>query len=633
MDLKRILLLRPCANKEELKNWLLTFLEFDIFDTTTSRFATSNPLDAMWDSYSHMMYPNSRAPKTYLFAAARSTQKTISIGAFNVLQAIHGRRSLVHFAGSKDQVDAGYSYIKKFFQMPYLKDLVDGEVTQTGIDLRVPSWDDPIWLSGGTCKDLIEQKSETVRFVEILVKPITPQTVQGLHMQTTLDELHTLRGEKRQAYKDIRKIPVASWDGKPWVRVGISSRKNPNSVVEEEIENKEKTGLIVKQWTVFEGVEQCTPDRNGGDFVHERQVNIYTGDIKEQKDFDGYQGKDKDKYVKATFASKCFSCPLQSVCLGDLAKPKPHNSHYQSIEAAITDFVSDSDRNWYIAQCLSLQPSREGIVFSRFDEAEFSKTPRQIYEIFIGEDPGADISEEQLIDIMVSKGVKRYAGLDHGFTDPTAITVFFEDSIGTVYMMKSIAVSGLDPNQVVDLVRDVVSKYQITHLYPDTAAPAINLLIKKAKIIRVIDDFSKKDGIQDGITYMRNKISPIIGGDTKLFGLKGNCEGFIAEIKKYSYSTNSAGKFTDEPEDGNDHELDATRYAALNRWAPKSRMAIGKDIPVATDQEELKKLQNAETAKQNENWLKREIDKSIGGDQTAQMGAKKSKGGGFFWGI
>jgi len=627
IDTQRAGLLIPCESKDHLADWLNLYLDFHVFDTQVSRFATSSPLDALWEAYDFMMRPDSRKPKTFLFASARSTQKTITLAAFDILQVLHGKRNLVHFAGSKDQVDSGYSYIKAFASMPYIRDLIDGDITQTGTDFYIPESDNELWLNGSTCKELKEKCPDELRKVEILVRPITPYTVQGLHMSTTVDEIHTLKGEKAAAYKDIRKIPIASWDGKPWIRLGISSRKSPNSIVEHEIENKDKTGLIVRQWTVFEGVEQCPADRHGNEFIHDRYINVYNGVELTEDQFGLYDKKDKDKFEKATLSTGCLTCPLRTVCLGDLSKHKEVNKHHQSIEAAITDFVSDGDRSWYIAQCLSLQPSREGLVFSRFDTATFEKTPREVYNIFTGTDPGRDISEQEIISVMVKAGVKRYAGLDHGFTDPMAIASIYEDSVGRVYIMSVISLTGLEPNQVVDQVRLMVEKYQVTHLYPDTAQPSINELIRKARIILVVDDFDKKDGIANGITLIRSKITPSGGGETMMVGLKGNCNPLVYEMERYHYMTDTSGKILDEPEDLYNHTVDALRYAAINRWNKGSRV-MGTSYEPKTQETHKEYAENIQN--QSSTWLADKINDASNGEAVF---IKKSKNKGNMWDI
>lgn len=630
-DPKRAALLVPCTSKEHLRDWFKVYLDFHIFDTISSRFATATPLDAAWEVYSFVMYPKTKKPANFLFASARSTQKTITLAALEVAVLLHAKRTVLHFAGSKDQVEAGYQYVKKFLSLPYVRDLIDGDITQSQTQLIIPNWDNEQWLSGVSSSEIEKNNPDSVKKIRIFVKTISPFTVQGQHESFVgKDEIHTLKGEKRQAYKDIRKIPVASWDGKPWANVGISSRKSPVSIVEQEIEEKDKTGLQIKQWTVFEGVEQCSIDRNGGDFVHERYLNVFNGDDLSPSEYELYVGKDKDKYSKTFLASGCLNCHLKSVCMGDLAKPKPQNKHYQSIDAAIVDFVADSDRDWYIAQCLSLQPSRQGIVFSRFKRDEFYVTPNEMYKRFTGQEAGKKLTNEEVVEIMIKSGVKRYLGLDHGFTDPAAFTVIYEDSHGREYVMHASAIQGMDPNMLVEYVNKLWERYQFTELFPDTAQPSINKLLKLSKKFKVCDDFDKKDGIANGIALIRGKIAPIEGGETKFIGLAGECDPLVIEMEKYSYSQGADGKYSDEPEDEFNHNCDSVRYIAINRWKIKGKLSLAGSIVESKEESMVEYKEKVE--KQYNNWMDDKI-KEIVSETPGAVSGGKSKNGKGFWSI
>lgn len=630
-DIRRAALLVPCQTKEHLSDWFKVYLDFHAFQDISSRFATATPMDAAWEAYNFAVHTKERTPKWYLFASARSTQKTITLAAVEVAIMIHAKRTTLHYAGSKDQVDSGYAYVKKFLMRPIIRDLLASDITASQTELLIPSKDNEQWLAGMTTKEIAKNNPDAVTPVKISVYSISPFQVQSKHESVVgVDEIHTLKGEKAAAYKDIRKIPIAAQDGKPWIRIGISSRKMPNSLVESEIENKDKTGLILRQWTVFEGVEQCPTSRNGGDFVHERYINVYSGDEKTTEEFDKYQGKDKDKYSYTKLGSGCLTCPLRNSCMGDLSKPKPDNKHYQSIEAAITDFISDTDRGWYVAQCLSLQPSREGIVFSRFDKNVFRLTPREMYKKFTGEDPGREMVKEELIEFMLSKGVKAYMGLDHGFTDPAAFVVNYEDSVGNIYVMHASGTPGLDPNQLVAHVKRLWEIYKFTHVYPDTAQPALNKLLKDLKLFVVKDDFDKKDGIADGISLIRGKISPINGGETQYVGLAGECDFLENEMERYQYDSDASGKFLDEPIDDQNHSCDAQRYAAINRWKRNKTLILDRSevLKTETTPEYVKKIRDNQAQ-----WLKNEISTAIKENtgQATTVGKNKKKT--FFWDV
>jgi len=74
-------------------------------------------------------------------------------------------------------------------------------------------------------------------------------------------------------------------------------------------------------------------------------------------------------------------------------------------------------------------------------------------------------------------GVKRYAGLDHGYTHPTAIVIVYEDARGNAYVMRSVEVSGLEPPQKVDLVKSLHNVYDFTIIYCDPEDPSTNGMI------------------------------------------------------------------------------------------------------------------------------------------------------------
>lgn len=51
MKQRRAVLLTPCKTKVELKNWIKYHLGLDLPDCTVSRYADTDPLDAIWQIY------------------------------------------------------------------------------------------------------------------------------------------------------------------------------------------------------------------------------------------------------------------------------------------------------------------------------------------------------------------------------------------------------------------------------------------------------------------------------------------------------------------------------------------------------------------------------------------------------
>ena len=576
---KRQSLLVQCRDKKALRNWFKIYLGFDVFDSIVSRYATSCPLDAAWEIYSFGVNPNSREPRRYLFAAARATQKTITLAAVETALVLHTGRNCLHFAGSKDQVDTAYAYMKQFFSKELIRDLIQGDIKASETIFLVPKFDNRLWLEGKTGEEIMEEAPDSIKITSVKVLPISPFTVQSKHESVvSTDEIHTLKGEKAYAYKDIRKIPVASHDGKPWVRLGISSRKSPDSLVEIEIDDAKNTGLIVKNWTVLEGVERCPDERSGTDFVHERYTNILTGKFLTKDEYTEYDGKDKEKFNKVNFASKCLTCPLRSVCQTDLKKQTSKSKHLQSVDSAITDYTSDNDRQWYLAQCMSMQPSKEGLVFGRFDEDVHHVTADEMYETFTGQKPQYPQTQESLSRLFRMKGLACYVGLDWGFTDPFAVVVIYTDG-ERVFVIHTFATTGWEVEKdVVPYLYMLEAKFGKFRIFPDTARPDNNSVIK-AKF-DVHDDFIKK--IDTGITKIRAFISPN-HGSTKLFVLRGHNDYLVGEIRKYHYILNLDGTPTEDIADEYNHSIDALRYVFLNVFVDGAGILV--DIGVSDETE------------------------------------------------
>jgi hypothetical protein len=318
------------------------------------------------------------------------------------------------------------------------------------------------------------------------------------------------------------------------------------------------------------------------------------------------------------------------MCGGDLKRQTSTCRSLKPVRATITDFKLSSF-DWFISQRMSLQPSAEDLVYPKFKREEFELTPREMYKVFTGTDPGIELTKAALITEMIKAGVKRYAGVDHGYTHPFAIIVVFEDSVGNAYVMKVYEEAGLEPGDVVDLIANMKDEYRFTVVYPDTASPAINKMIKKVVIVK--DDF-KKD-VDAGIQLIRHKMTPSVG-PTKLYGLKGEVTPLINNLEKYHFQMDGSGKLTDKPVKEFDDSHDALSYIAQNRWnSAKSIINPAmntQDSEIGKDNKEKANIYQEKVQKQYDNWMQKEIGGAVQ-EQGGTVGIKKSKSGGFFWDV
>lgn len=603
-----MLAVQRLQSKQDLNNWLNFFLDVDLADCVVSRFSTSTPLDMVWDIYQFCCDTTTEDPMTSMYVAGRASQKTLSAGVLQVLLPLHFKRCVVHFGGTKDQANRAYSYFKKFVSRPYIKNFLKDDPTQSKTSMII---------------DGVE--------VDVEILPLSLAAVQGSHAPVvSLDELSSLSPEKQLAYKDVHGVPSYTNEGLPWIRYGISSRKGSFTVIEQEYVKREETGMIFKFWTVLENTKRCPDSRSG------TETAVYYGNVTENSKLteDQYMNltiQQKEKYERIVAKDKCFDCGLAVVCGGDLKKQTSTCRTLRPTASVVKEFKG-SELGWFLSQKMSLQPSLEGLVFPKFKRHVFEKTAQELYTIFTGKPYDGYLPEELLIETLINGGCKCYAGMDHGYTDAAVVAIAYEDKVGNVYILTVETSTGFEPDETKEWVQRLAQKYKIDVLYPDTSAPALNKMLKK--VVNVKDDFDKKYQIENGITLLRQKISPT-GGGTKLHGLKGKVDFLSNELELYHYAIDAGGKYTDQPEDEFNHSVDACRYFAINRWKPNSSKILAPSYPEDTrTSDEVRVIQQQALINHNQNWLKNEIAKITGNPTTQEdERIKVGKGKSIIWDI
>ena len=123
------LLMTPCRNKRELRNWIKIFLQVDLPDTTVDPESNSNPLDMVWRVYQTAVWyedlkPEERHLKT-LFYCSRGSFKTLCACILELMIMMHCGRNTVHIGLIESQAKNAYNmYFKVFLDKPYIKDWV-----------------------------------------------------------------------------------------------------------------------------------------------------------------------------------------------------------------------------------------------------------------------------------------------------------------------------------------------------------------------------------------------------------------------------------------------------------------------------------------------------------------------------
>jgi hypothetical protein len=611
-------LLLPCQNKEHFQAWLYTYLGVDLVDCTVSRFSNINPLDAAWTIYEHAMFYSGYDPLKIMFVASRSSQKTLLMAAIETAVMLHDRRDVLHFAAIELQASVAWGYVQGFFGRPFLRELVVGKPTADQLKLRVPNPSKP--------------HDEPVEVVAKVLS-ITPATVQGQHAPfIAIDELLTLQFAKRKAFEDINGVPDSDKrSGKPYIRAEISSRKGAFSVVEERIASAEKTELIVKSWNVLDVTMPC-PDSRSGVVPTKYYGSPTIGNVLQPKDYDALSASDKQKYYEANGYDGCVGCPIASFCLSDLKKQTSKSKALKPIEKQISDYKSNS-LEWWLSQALSLMPSSEGLIYSKFKREKHVKTILEIWREVTGEHAYVrPVGIHQLIDKLHELGWKFHAGLDHtGGTGYAAIVITASSPDDRMtYVLESFAETKMDIEDVMVQLSRLRNMYRFGQIFADPAwADKNKLLVKKGYNVKS----SFKRDVETGIEILRARIMAA-DGSIKLFFLDDKTKHIQNELTKYHYKENSDGTFAEEPEESFNDALDALRYVFVNIFG-KFGKVLAPEYTKA-DKDMIKKEMIG--ALSMEEWLQNQINDAaernqaaLGLDQPEQPEVQKDASGNLKW--
>lgn len=179
--------------------------------------------------------------------------------------------------------------------------------------------------------------------------------------------------------------------------------------------------------------------------------------------------------------------------------------------------------------------------FRRRYEGEFSRMEGLVYE---------DFTTDLIIEPRVIEGISTTAGVDFGFTNPTAIEVIRKDKDGKFYVIDEYYEAGKTQEEINQACLFLKRKHNIKAFYPDTAEPDRILSMRKAGLVCIEE---KKD-IAAGIDKVRSLFR-----EKRLFVFR-TCSNLIDELQTYHYQEQDEKEIKEEPVKDKDHACDALRY-------------------------------------------------------------------------
>ena len=210
----------------------------------------------------------------------------------------------------------------------------------------------------------------------------------------------------------------------------------------------------------------------------------------------------------------------------------------ENIVKSIEQRKGDGSSNWWRVYGLGEIGSLEGNIYSGWTKVE------EIPEGFV---------------------LKRY-GTDFGYSDPTAIVAVYENDKGEILLDEVCYRTQLKPSDIVEVMKSLEPELFVC----DNARPEIIRQAKSEGIRAIPCDKSSKspDGKINNILYGISLIQ-----EKKVY-YTGRSKNLEQEFLTYAWrKKKSTGETLDEPEDANNHALDAVRYAVLDMSKPKIEYA------------------------------------------------------------
>lgn len=237
-----------------------------------------------------------------------------------------------------------------------------------------------------------------------------------------------------------------------------------------------------------------------------------------------------------------------------LSTPKGFNHFYDLFNKEATDkdyksFHFTTYDNPFLIKT-EIDKAKAELTEDRFAQeylADFRKTEGLVFKEF---DRSIHLFDDS---VKLPRFVEILAGIDFGFTNPTAVVHVAKDYDSRFWVIDEWYKTGRTEAQIAEYVKSC----RFNKVYPDPENPSAIEVLSQAGI-NVQEVKKNKDSVQSGINRIRELFK-----SNRLF-ISNQCLNLIAELEAYSYPESKTNQSLQEkPVKENDHAIDAMRYCIM----------------------------------------------------------------------
>lgn len=570
--IKSKLLLQRLNSKEELQDWIYTYLDIKFPMGTVYPDSTHAPIEAMWRIYELYKTGESKNVPQVTMLASRDSYKTLAASAMIVLLMVHFRLQLATAGAIKAQSDKMIQYIAGHFRK------IDTYLVENGWQKLSESKSRTDWIdeNGWLC------------FARVVVA-----TVAGMNSEhvpfLAIDEVDVVQDPR--ALEEAKMIPCVYKNslGETFfpLTVYLSTRKYAGGMMEKTLKDTIRSGGEILKWNIIDVTERITEEEAR---VDEPKVLRYISrelPLKNlsEEEFNELNEESKHKYEAFMAYAGIADHPMLSVIKNYLVDRPQANvgDLYKPITAVHNNFKQTSPEMGE-AQLLCNKPSSSGLVYPRFEKEENGITIDEAYSYLSGEEE-KDRTLTELVDYMHNLGIEFYGSADWGNTDETALGIWAKLSGGKAWLIDITAAPGMEIPEIREKVKELTEIYKVKKWFCDSNYPAyIKLLRKTDTMYGRIPAVGVKKGAEsvvDGITCVQSKI--VDANNNRHFKVlkTRNNERVFDSFETYKWKMDGKGQPIDgKPEHGKDGTsdiMDMIRYFFYSMFGRGSKVLFSYD--------------------------------------------------------
>lgn len=260
---------------------------------------------------------------------------------------------------------------------------------------------------------------------------------------------------------------------------------------------------------------------------------------------------------------------------------------FEQLEVRTKEFVfldwNPSSEFWYYTDVKDLRDDVEELTLTYLDNEalddnirrsiEQRKSRKDWWRVFgkglLGELKGKIYNDWKIIDDIPHEARLVIRGLDFGFTnDPSALVDVYEYNGGFI-LDERLYRHGMHNKPIATFIKSLEEAQTI--VVADSAEPKSIDEISDCGI-NIVGVVKGKDSVKHGINFVQEQKVSVTKRSTHI----------IKEYRNYLFMVDKNGKVLNTPEKGNDHTMDAIRYA-LSLYRPVRRMKGGETKTKKTD--------------------------------------------------